>query len=126
MDEMHLAYKDAARKISEHNKIHGMKEPNALLITEILDNTVELYNSLANDKIHLVGNTENMSTIAFCDRFICKKCGIHLKDWCKVVTEEYEQGDETIYDESYYEYEFKYCPECGAKIIDEGDNNGKS
>ena len=33
----------------------------------------------------------------------------------------YEQGDETIYDESYYEYEFKFCPECGAKIINGGD-----
>lgn len=62
--------------------------------------------------------TENMSTIAYCDRFICKKCGIRLEGWTKVVIDEYDQGDEgVIYDETHYEYEFKFCPECGAKII---------
>ena len=62
--------------------------------------------------------TENMSTIAYCDRFICKKCGIRLEGWTKIVIDEYDQGDDgVIYDETHYEYEFKFCPECGAKII---------
>lgn len=61
-----------------------------------------------------VTQTENMSTIAFCDRFICKKCDIHLENWVKVVIDP-DDGDEL-----HYEYEFKFCPECGAKIVEEG------
>ena len=38
------------------------------------------------------------------DDFICSKCGIHLYDWIKKD------------DEDCYEYEFKYCPNCGAKV----------
>lgn len=57
--------------------------------------------------------TENMSTIAFCDRFICKNCDLHLEDWVKVFIDP-DDGEEL-----HYEYEFKYCPECGAKIVEE-------
>lgn len=41
------------------------------------------------------------------DEFVCSKCGIHLYDWIRVR------------DEDYYEYEFKYCPNCGAKVVEE-------
>ena len=112
-DEMKFAYIDAARKIAEHNRIHSHKEPNALWITEILDCTTQLYNDLANERLYLVGITKNLSEVAFCDNFICQHCGIHLKDWCKVEEETYEDG---YVDEALYEYEFKFCPECGAKI----------
>ena len=64
-----------------------------------------------------VADTENMATVS--DEFICKKCGIHIKDYIKVVMEEYNDG---YIDEQYYEYEPKFCPECGAKIKD-GEQN---
>ena len=57
-------------------------------------------------------HTENMSTVAFCDRFICKNCDIHLDNWVKVVIDP-DDGDEL-----HYEYEFKFCPECGARIVE--------
>lgn len=59
--------------------------------------------------------TKNTSEIAHCDRFICEKCGIHLKDWARVKVEEYEDGYK---DEGLYEYEFEYCPNCGAKVVE--------
>ena len=59
--------------------------------------------------------TKNTSEIAHCDRFICEKCGIHLKDWARVKIEEYEDGYK---DEDLYEYEFEYCPNCGAKVVE--------
>ena len=59
--------------------------------------------------------TKNTSEIAHCDRFICEKCAIHLKDWARVKIEEYEDGYK---EEGLYEYEFEYCPNCGAKVVE--------
>ena len=106
-------YLDMARRVAEHNRIHNIQERNAPIITEILDFTTELYTGLAKGRLHLVGNTENISEVAFCDNFVCKNCGIQLKDWVRVVPEEYEDG---FVDYINQEYEFKFCPECGAKI----------
>jgi uncharacterized protein with PIN domain len=47
-------------------------------------------------------------------RFICDNCGVCLEDWKRPIIEEAEDG--TV-EQSYLEYEFKYCPQCGAKII---------
>lgn len=58
-----------------------------------------------------VAETENMATVS--DEFICKKCGIYLKDYVKVVLDEDNDG---YVDELHYEYEPKFCPECGAKV----------
>lgn len=44
-----------------------------------------------------------------CDQFICSNCGIEFQDWHAV--ERSEDGDIT-----FHEYEFKYCPNCGARI----------
>lgn len=46
---------------------------------------------------------------AECDQFVCSNCGIELQDWHRV--ERDEDGDIT-----HHEYEFNYCPNCGAKI----------
>ncbi len=46
---------------------------------------------------------------ADCDQFVCSNCGIELQDWCRVERDE-EDGDVT-----YHEYEFNFCPNCGAK-----------
>ena len=53
---------------------------------------------------------ENIGTVHPVDEFVCSKCGIHLEGWTRVVTDE---DDGELY---YYEYEFKYCPNCGAKM----------
>ena len=55
--------------------------------------------------------TENMSIVS--DEFICKNCGIHLKDYTKVVMYEDNEG---YIDEQHYDYEPKFCPECGTKV----------
>ena len=50
------------------------------------------------------------SEYAECDQFVCSNCGIELQDWHRVERD----GDDG--DITYHEYEFKYCPNCGAKI----------
>lgn len=47
---------------------------------------------------------------AECDQFVCSNCGIELQDWHKV------ERDEDDNDVTYHEYEFNYCPNCGARI----------
>ena len=39
------------------------------------------------------------------DEFRCSVCGLHLEDWIRLD----DEGN-------CYEYEFKYCPKCGAKM----------
>lgn len=56
--------------------------------------------------------TKNVGTdYAEVDQFICEECGIPLQDWRRV------EIDEDDGDISYYEYTFRYCPNCGRKII---------
>ena len=42
------------------------------------------------------------------DEFRCSVCGLHLEDWIRFD----DEGN-------CYEYEFKYCPNCGAKMDEE-------
>ena len=44
------------------------------------------------------------------DEFICSECGLIMRDLTEV------RIDEDNEDELYYEFEFAYCPNCGAKI----------
>ena len=47
---------------------------------------------------------------AECDQFVCSNCGIELQDWHRV-ERDIDTGDIT-----YHQYEFKYCPNCGARM----------
>lgn len=87
-------------------------------IAEVIRNNLENMVIPAAVDVQPVVDTENMATLS--DEFICKKCGIYLKDYIKVVMDEDNDG---YIDEQHYEYEPKFCPECGAKVK-EGDING--
>jgi DNA-directed RNA polymerase subunit RPC12/RpoP len=50
-----------------------------------------------------------------CDQFVCSECGIELQDWRRV-----ERDEDGL--EVYYEYRFRFCPNCGMKIK-EGDED---
>ena len=49
---------------------------------------------------------KNITDMHPVDEFICSECGINLTEFCGYVPEE----------DIMYEYKFKYCPECGAKM----------
>ena len=55
--------------------------------------------------------TRNLSNIS--DRFFCEKCRIYLENWMKCLY--YEDTEDT----KYQEYEFKFCPECGRRVVEE-------
>ena len=49
---------------------------------------------------------------AECDQFVCNKCGIELQDWHRV---ERDMDDGEV---SYHEYTFRFCPNCGRRIVE--------
>ena len=58
---------------------------------------------------------KNISKMHPVDEFICSECGAIFRDVPLVVIDEENE------DELYYEFEFKFCPRCGAKVKgDEG------
>lgn len=68
----------------------------------------------AADVAPVVHGTNIGEEYADCDQFVCSNCGIELQDWTRV-ERDLDDGEIT-----HYEYTFRYCPNCGAKM-DGGD-----
>lgn len=57
--------------------------------------------------------TRNISEFNPVDGFKCEKCGIDLRDWSRIV---FDEDDD--YAEFVREYEFKFCPNCGKRVVE--------
>lgn len=68
----------------------------------------EVWNNRINDDVRKANHAENLADVS--DRFICSRCGIRIEDSARV------EIDEDSQDISFHEYEFKFCPECGADM----------
>lgn len=58
------------------------------------------------DDIPPVVRGKNITEMHPVDEFICSECGIDIIDFCRYEPEE----------DCTYEYEFNFCPNCGAKM----------
>ena len=47
------------------------------------------------------------------DEFICSECGFMTEDFSEKRVD-MDDGEVT-----YHEFEFRYCPNCGAKVVEE-------
>ena len=106
----YITKKDAINALlnkGQHSKRYKLGETWELNLFEIQ----EAIEQIPAADVQPVIETENMATVS--DEFICKKCGIYLKDYIKVVLDEDNEG---YVDEQHYDYELKFCPECGAKV----------
>lgn len=59
-----------------------------------------------------VNTCVNLAKVASCDEWECSNCGIILEGWTR------KEIDVDNCDETFYEYDFKFCPECGNKIVE--------
>ncbi len=64
------------------------------------------------EKLKSTNTCRHVGDINEVDQFVCSECGIHLEDWAEKVED--EDGDL-----HHQEYAFKFCPNCGRKIVDE-------
>lgn len=58
--------------------------------------------------------TQNESKISGVDEFICSSCGLNLKGWTRYTSEKFD-GEYISHGEPW-EYEFRFCPNCGRKV----------
>ena len=76
---------------------------------------IRIFKRMVNDfpaaGVQPVAETEDLATAT--EQFICKNCGIRIENFDKVVLEEDNDG---YINKLFYEYRFKYCSECGAKV----------
>jgi uncharacterized protein with PIN domain len=73
---------------------------------------MEIENTAGADVVE-VRHGENISEMHPVDEFICSECGLIVRDCCRYEIDEDADGDENC-----FEFEFKYCPRCGVKIVD--------
>lgn len=81
-------------------------------IKTIGQNLVDLTTIASFDNWEIKDTCRHVGDINEADQFICSECGIHLEDWVKKVED--EDGDIHC-----QEYAFKFCPNCGRKMVDE-------
>ena len=49
------------------------------------------------------------------DQFVYSECRIHLEDQAKI---EYSEDFGYPPEKFFYEYAFKFCPNCGKKVVE--------
>ena len=93
---------------------------NVIVDRRLFDKFIEKHNRLAEleDKIEQgtlqeVKTCKNISKMHPVDEFTCSECGFSLADFVE------QRVDEEENDTTYHEYEIKYCPNCGAKVVEE-------
>lgn len=79
-------------------------------LTEVLVIDTEDYENIPEEDVEPVVYADNLSEIAYCDKLICSNCRIVLEGWYEV---EYDDDCDDI---THHEYEFNFCPNCGAKL----------
>ncbi len=67
-------------------------------------------NDLYNADFRKQSEGENITEMHPVDEFICSECGLIMRDCCRYEIDA-DDGDEIC-----YEFAFRFCPRCGAKM----------
>lgn len=74
----------------------------------------ELEDKIENGTLKKEMTCKNVSEMHPTDGFTCSECGKTIIDFREEIV------DEEDCTASWYEYEMKYCPNCGAKVVQNG------
>lgn len=80
---------------------------------ELQDRLAELEDKIENGTLSERKTCKNITKCHPVDEFICSECGLILQDYHEIGIDR-EDGDEY-----FFEFEIRYCPCCGAKVVDE-------
>jgi hypothetical protein len=80
-------------------------------ITEGLNMAIKHIKRFPTADVVEVKHGKSISKLHYSDEFICSECGLIMRECCR-----YEIDEDADGDESCYGFEFKYCPNCGAKM----------
>ena len=94
-----------ANVITDKEIVHYLGREYASCTPDVMDLLNDQPTIEAVPVVHGCNNNQNYHEV---DEFRCSVCGLHLEDWVRHV---HDGGAEFI-----KEYEFKYCPECGAMM----------
>ena len=97
-----LLYKETEKKIKANNECRM-----AVVDGEFLD----LINDAPIEDVVEVRHGKNITQKHPVDEFICSECGFITRECCRYKIDEDADGDESM-----LEFEFRYCPCCGAKM----------
>ena len=78
--------------------------------TMILNRLAELEDEIEQGTLKEEKTCENIFEMHPTDGFTCSECRITIIDYIE------ERVNDDYY-ANHYEYEFKYCPNCGAKVV---------
>ena len=105
-------WKEAARSIREHNRIHSRNEPRAVYITQYLEFAADLIEKIADGKISLTKQRLGLwlpieydsyaDGVPVWDKWECSECG-----------HEHKGEEDTL---------TAFCPDCGARMDGGAEN----
>ena len=104
----HKSVVDGTEQIGYTEKLAGCYRKQEM----ILQRLAELEDKISHGTLKEVKNCKNIYEMHPTDGFTCSACGITIIDFRE------ERVDEEDCTASWYEYEFKYCPNCGAKVVE--------
>ena len=77
----------------------------------------EIEDKIEQGRMVEVRHGENITEMHPVDEFICSECGLIVRECCRYEIDQ-DDGDEIC-----YEFVYKYCPRCGAKMGGERSAN---
>jgi len=106
---------DGNKKISMSYEItqNMINEVDKRIEKELFERLAEMRGYVRQDTCKNVG--DNLNMLHEVDQFVCSECRIHLEDWTRI---EYDEDWGYPPEKFWYEYTFKFCPNCGRKIVD--------
>ena len=107
-----MEYKRLTEKDSCYYDEMYYDESNRLGAEDIYNRLAELEDKIEQGTLREQKTCKNISEMHPADGFTCSECGITVIDFRE------ERVDEEDCTASWYEYEMKYCPNCGAKVVE--------
>lgn len=118
MKYIRLTYKD--NKLDDYIPVEQVEtwDEFADRFYNFCDRLGELEDKIENGELVEVEHCENETEMHPVDEFVCSSCGLIMRDISRWEID----FDADPIDESQIEFEIKFCPRCGRKVVEETES----